>query len=828
MKKYLVKHFAAAFMILLFSVKAFGQVQGAINSGELQIALQKLNVLGSVLYFAAHPDDENTSVLAYLSKGRKYRTAYLSLTRGDGGQNLIGSEKGAEIGILRTQELLEGRRIDNAEQFFSRAIDFGYSKSSEETFEFWGREEILADAVWVIRKFRPDVIITRFPADIPMSHGHHTAASILAKEAFAAAADPDRFPEQLKHVRPWQAKRIFWNNWNPDSSQDKNLVKVDIGEYDPLLGKSYTEISAESRSMHKSQGFGRSGRRGSRFDHFELIDGEPAETDIFDGVDTTWERVPGAQEIGTKLHEISRSFNPKDPAGSLPGLIEVYEELNKLEKSYWVKQKLSEMLQVIQSCAGLWIEAIAEDYSASPGDEVKIKTAVVNRSDFPFILEKITVGGITPNSSVNLLLKENESSNVEKTVKIPENSQITHPFWLREKSEPGIFEIPDLDLIGKAENSPSVRLKFTFRVGGSRLEYTAPLLYRWTDRVDGELYRPFEIRPKVTVNVENKICVFADNSPKEIIVKLKSHSKNVSGVVRLRDSDKWRVEPAEIPFSLINKYDEKQVTFTVFPPENPGSDELTVEAQAGGQTYNRAIVEISHPHITPQVLFPESRIKTIKLDIKSPGGKIGYIMGAGDEIPGVLDDLGYEVVLLNDDILENIELAQFDAIVTGVRAYNTRDRLKFIDQKMMRYVENGGTVVVQYNVSAGLKTNSIGPYPFTIGRDRVSDETALVDFLDPDHALLNYPNKITQKDMEDWVQERGLYFATQWDNRYEPVLSSRDRNEPDRKGGLLYTRFGKGVFIYSGYSWFRQLPAGVPGAYRLFVNLISAGKYDGN
>ena len=826
-KKYFKKYISIVFILaLLFNVHANAQPIEIHNSAELQIALQKMNVLGRVLYIAAHPDDENTGVLAYFSKGRKYRTAYLSLTRGDGGQNLIGLEKGVEIGIIRTQELLEARRFDKAEQFFTRAIDFGYSKTHEETFEFWGKEQILADIVWVIRKFRPDVIITRFSPDSYSGHGHHTASGLLVKEAFNAAADINKFPEQLKYVQPWQAKRLFWNSRRPGQQEIKNFVSVNIGEYDPLLGKSYSEIAAESRSMHKTQGFGSSARRGTRHDYFQLIDGESAAVDIFEGINTSWDRVPGGREIGRILSNIIKNFDPQNSSKSIPQLLAINSELNKLSMSYWVEIKQQELLRVIQSCAGLWMEAISDDFAASPEDEIRIQTTFVNRSDYPFKIEKISYSGISSDSDLNISIKNNEPATVDKTLRIPEDFSISQPYWLKEEFSLGAFSILEQNLIGLAENPPSIEVKITLSSNGNLLEYSIPLLFRWTDRVYGELYRPFEIRPLVTLNLEDKVCIFANDNSKEIKVNLKSHSENITGEIRLKGSEKWKIIPAKIPFSLKNKYEEKQIIFKVSPPKYFDESVLAAEAEINGKKFDRALVEISHPHIEKQVYFPLSQVKVVKLDIKKLDSKIGYVMGTGDEIPEGLRNLGYDVILLDDELLGNVDFSQFDVIITGVRAYNTRERLKHTQPELLQYVENGGTLIVQYNVSRGLQTKEIGPYPFTIGRDRVSVETAPISFLNPGHQLLNFPNKITQKDFEGWVQERGLYFATQWDEKYEVILASHDPDEPDRKGGILFTQYGKGVFIYTGISWFRQLPAGVPGAYRFFVNLISAGKYN--
>ena len=826
-KMYIKKCISFILAALILSIAAYAQPAEILNAVELQIALEKLNTLGSVLYLAAHPDDENSAVLAYLSKGRKYRTGYLSLTRGDGGQNLIGSEKGAEIGIIRTQELLAARKIDGVEQFFTRAIDFGYSKTSEETLGLWDKEAILSDVVRVIRTFRPDVIITRFPPDGSGGHGHHTASVMLAKEAFTAAADPTRFTDQLKYLQPWKTTRMFWNTFRPGSQEREQLNKVDVGEYNPLIGASYSEIAALSRSMHKTQGFGASGRRGTRYEYFSLIAGESAADDIFDGIDTTWNRIPFGKSVRTTINGILSSFQPQNPSRSLPKLLALYTDLSRFDSNYWVEIKQRELLHIIRSCAGIWMEAITDDYAAAPGDEIRVRTTLVHRSYYPFTIEKISFPEASCDSLMHIALNNNDQVTIDKTLRIPEDISLSQPYWLEEPSSQGRFSIPDQTNIGLAENTPSISAVVTLSSNGQSFQYTLPLQFRWTDRVIGELYRPFEIRPKVTVDLQNKVSIFTGDSPKEIQVKLKSHFSNVNGKVCLKGTENWRIEPAEIPFSLSGKYEEIQLGFTVIPPRFSDQTFLVAEVEIQGKSSDRALVEISHPHIIRQVYFPHSRIKVVKPEIIIPNGTIGYITGAGDEIPDCLQSLGYEVILLDDEMLEAIDFKQFDAVITGIRAYNTRERLKHIHPKLMQYVENGGTVIVQYNVTYGLLSKDIGPYPFTIGRDRISVETAPVTFLNPEHQLLTFPNKISQKDFEGWVQERGLYFASQWDEKYEPILSGHDPNETNKNGGMLFTRYGKGVFIYTGYSWFRQLPAGVTGAYRLYVNMISAGEFNG-
>ncbi len=416
------------FFILITSSVIFSQPTESLNSSEIKIALQRLNTLGTVLYIAAHPDDENTAFLAYSNYAENLRTGYLALTRGDGGQNLIGDEQGDLLSVIRTQELLQARNIDGAEQFFSRAVDFGYSKSPDETLKKWGKEKILSDVVWVIRKFKPDVIVTRFPPNGLGTHGHHTASALLAVEAFNLSGSPDAFPEQLKYVQPWQPKRIFWNAWpqaltsmgiNPDT-----LIKINLGEYNNLLGRSYTEISAESRSMHKSQGFGASGRRENLYNYFLQLDGVPATKNLLEGIDISWDRVNGSEKVSTLLKKAEDEFDFENPSRIIPLLTVAYLELQKLDNKYWVQIKSTELINVIKSCAGIWAEAVTDENFLSPGSETNVTAGFVVRSDIPIILKSVQIDYQKNDSTLNSRLIQGEMVSVERKISIPENAKV--------------------------------------------------------------------------------------------------------------------------------------------------------------------------------------------------------------------------------------------------------------------------------------------------------------------------------------------------------------------------------------------------------------------
>ncbi|HVF50693.1 MAG TPA: PIG-L family deacetylase [Pyrinomonadaceae bacterium] len=799
-------------------------------ASETQLALRKLTVLGSALYVGAHPDDENTAMLAYLSDERLLRAAYLSITRGDGGQNLIGTEQGEMLGLLRTQELLAARRIDGAEQFFTRAIDFGYSKTPAETLSIWGREQVLADVVWVIRRFRPDVVITRFPTTGEGGHGHHTASAILAVEAFRAAADPARFPEQLRHVETWQPKRLMWNSFRPQLENRKpdapKLLTVDLGAYNALLGKSYTEIAALSRSMHKSQGFGSAERRGSALNYLEHLAGDaPVREDFFEGIDTSWRRVRGGEQVGQILEEAARTYNPANPQATLPLLVRAHAALARLpDGDVWVAVKRRELLDVIRACSGLWLEAIAADFNATPGGEIKINTTLVNRSDFPLRLESVGLPFDAPAKTVGAELKNNQPVRTELALRIPADAPFSQPYWLRDAQTRGRFSVAEQTLVGTPENAPTIPVTLNISTGGGEtLTFETPVLFRWTDRVRGEQYRPFEIVPPVVVNLAERTYVFPEQRAKPVSLLVKSNAANVSGQLRLQLPGGWRATPETIPVNLKNRGDEFNATFNVTPPADASTGTLAAGFDAGGRRFSRSMQSLDYPHIPLQTTFPAAHARLVRFDIARRGRNLGYVMGSGDEIPEALRQLGYSVALLSDHDLDSADFGAFDAIITGVRAYNTRPRLRQQQGRLLDYVERGGTLVVQYNTDDLALTN-LGPYPFKLSRERVTVEESPVAFALPEHPLLLSPNRISAADFENWIQERGIYFASEWDARYQTPLAANDPDETAKRGGTLYARHGKGAYIYTGYAWFRQLPAGVPGAYRLFVNMIDAGK----
>jgi LmbE family N-acetylglucosaminyl deacetylase len=824
-----------AAVVALFTSAA--QARRQPSGAELTRALERLQTVGNVLYVAAHPDDENTRLLAWLVDDQRVRAAYLSLTRGEGGQNLIGSEQQPLLGVIRTQELLAARGVDGAEQLFGRERDFGYSKTPEETLAIWGKEEALGDVVWAIRRFRPDVIVTRFSPDARDTHGHHTASAMLALEAFKLAADPKAYPEQLKWVQPWQAKRIVWNrgNWgNTPPEELKGFLKLDLGGYDALLGQSFGEVAAHSRTMHKSQGFGATPTRGPAPDYFKVLAGAPMEHGLLDGVDVSWARVRGSEKLRDALKKARAGFDPEKPWLTVPALLEAADALDALPDNPWKADKRAELNEVIAGCSGLWADATAAEAIALPGGEVKVTVSVVNRTAAPLTIQSVKLPG--HEAPLDKPLRTNEPFTVERTVTLAKTTPFSNPYWLREEPDAGRFVVADQSLVGLPEQPPPLAAEIAFVAGGRKLTLTRPVVYAWNDPVQGERRRPLEVLPPVTIDARAPMLVFPDAATKELRVVVRASRGAAAGVLRPEAPTGFSVEPASLPFKLAEANATEELVFHVRPPAKVngeamgGALKLSATLDAAGDkprpdsdsTVNRGVLRIEYPHIPIQTLTPPAQVKLVRFDLKRGRSKLGYIAGAGDEVPAALRQAGYDVTLISPDTLQREPLDHYQAIVVGVRAFNVEPRLFQAHAKLMSFVEHGGTLLVQYNTQNRISKigGQLGPWPFNISQDRVTDETAAVERLDPKHQVFHVPNVITEPDFAGWVQERGLYFADTWDEKYTPLLSMHDPGETAKKGALLWAKHGKGVFIYTGLAFFRQLPAGVPGAFKLFANLL--------
>jgi LmbE family N-acetylglucosaminyl deacetylase len=812
-----------------FSYFTFSQVPKSYTSSEIFQHIKKLNVLGSVLYIAAHPDDENTRLLSWLANEKLYRTGYLSITRGDGGQNLIGDEQGIELGLIRTQELLSARRIDGAEQFFTRGYDFGYSKSPDETLKFWDKEKILSDVVWVIRKFQPDIIITRFPTTGEGGHGHHTASAILAEEAFELASEATKFTEQFKHgVKPWAPKRLLWNTFNFGGTNTQNTAqfKVDAGGFNALLGKSYGEIAAESRSQHKSQGFGVPRSRGSQLEYFKTIKGDEPGNELLDGIQTGWDRVNNVS-VKNSVEAIIQTYSFVHPENSVSQLLSLYRQLSSLDNEYWTNQKRNEILQIIEAASGLYMEATTSQPYAVQGDSLKVLITANNRSGIN--IKNIDVSFANTDYVLAKDLKRNENVRQNLAILIKEDEKITQPYWLEQPLDKGSFNVKMQERIGKPENDP-LSLVFNVEIEGQKLSFVKPVQYKSNDPVKGEQYQPLAVLPKVELNYSKENYVSGNNQPVTAIINLKSNKDLSSYHLEQTYSDLWSIKEKFTPPIILSEVTQTSVSKTFVSNSKKFNTKEEIYASAKKlndlSNYNNYTRNISYDHIPSITYFPKAKANLIKLDIKIVGKKIGYIAGAGDKVPDALDEMGYDITMLKQNDLTESNLKQFDAIVTGVRAYNVHEWLNNAYDVLMTYIKNGGVLIVQYNTSSniGPVKAKIAPYPFTISRSRISEEEAKVSFIKPTHPLLNYPNKITDKDFEGWIQERSIYHAENIDGNYQTIFTMKDAGEKEHNGSLIVANYGKGKFIYTGFSFFRQLPAGIPGAYRLMANLIAMPK----
>ncbi len=828
------KPFFFRLLFLFFSIVAVAQAPKKPTASEIYHDLQKLNFVGSALYIAAHPDDENTRLISYLVNDVHANTAYLSITRGDGGQNLVGPELRELLGVIRTQELLEARKIDGGHQFFTRANDFGYSKNPEETFEFWTKNEVLGDVVMTIRKFRPDIIVNRFDHRSPGStHGHHTASAMLSLEAFDMADDASKFQKSAAEYGVWKPQRLFFNtSWWFYGSQEKfekadksQMVSVETGNYFPALGLSNGEIASLSRSMHKSQGFGSTGSRGSETEYLELLKGsKPSDNNLFDGINTTWSRLEGGKEIGAILNPLEANFNFKNPSEMLPQLLKAYPLVSNLKDSHWRKIKLKQLKQLILDCGGIFIEAVSEANSINPNENFKVTVEAVNRGNADVVLQSVknSEGKMLWNESA--VLPFNEDKKLEITVNSgTHNPKYSSPYWLNEKGSVGMYAAPEA-LIGLPETPTLEQLTFELQFGNATIPFTKDIIYKFNDPVKGEVYRPLEFLPEVTASIPEKVLIFANDEAETVSVIVRAGKDSISGTISLQHPEGWQVAPSRQTFQLDRNGETKTFNFTVTPPSGQSEGFLKPIVNAEGKIFDRELATIDYEHIPYQSVLLPSEAKVAKIDIRKKGQNIGYINGAGDAIPESLKQIGYSVTTIDPSNISAVNLQNFDAIVVGIRAYNTVPELAFAQPALNKYVENGGTLIVQYNTSRGLVTENLAPYELKLSRDRVTDEFSEVKILAPENPILNTPNKITQTDFEGWVQERGLYFPDEWAKEFTPILGMRDKGEKMTKGSMLVAKYGKGYYIYTGLSFFRELPAGVPGAYRLFANMLSIGK----
>lgn len=829
--------YKSSILLLLLSFQiGFAQRPTKPTSVEIYHQIQKLNFLGSVLYVAAHPDDENTRLISYLSNDKKARTGYLSLTRGDGGQNLIGTELRELLGVIRTQELIEARKIDGGEQFFSRANDFGFSKNPTETLEIWDKNQVLSDVVWAIRKFQPDVIINRFDHRSPgTTHGHHTASAMLSLEAFDLVNDKTIYPEQLKYVSTWQPKRVFFNtSWWFYGSREKfekadksTQTKLNIGTYYQSLGKSNQEIAALSRSCHQSQGFGNTGTRGEEDEYLELLKGEKLNdnTNLFEGINTSWNRIHGGKAIGNILLAVEKNFDFKNPSASIPELVKAYSLIQNLSDKHWKAVKTEEIKKIIAACAGLYFEAVADVQEITPDSLLKIKLEVINRSSIPMKLNGIGAIPTYETKEKKIIdLKNNVPFTETTSLNLNNTIDYTNAYWLNQVGTDGMYRVDEQEKIGLPDVIRQVTVGFWIEILGVEIPFDRKVVYKYNDDVKGEVYQPLDIVPVATSTIAEKVYIFNNDRSKTVTVKVKAGKDKIAGNVKLQLPENWSVSPVEIPFSLDRKGEEVLAVFNVSPSREISEIEIKSIVTIDNQVFDKQKIDINYPHIYKQMVLKPAVAKAIRLKIKTKNEKIAYIMGAGDEIPKSLQQMGYEVEIIKPEAISAEKLSPFDVVITGIRAYNVVNALAYKQKTLLDFVKNGKTMIVQYNTLDDLVSKEMAPFPLKISRDRVTEEDAEVRFLAPNHPVLNYPNKITVDDFKGWKQEQGLYYPSEWDNAFTPILSANDTGEKPKDGALLIAKYGKGNYIYTGLSFFRELPEGVSGAFRLMANMIAIGK----
>ena len=646
-------------------------------------------------------------------------------------------------------------------------------------------------------------------------------------EAFELAADKEAYTDQLQFVDTWQAKRIVVNTgrwWNKDiSADDEGVVAEDIGGYNKALGISYNEMAAISRTMHKSQGFGSTGRRGEHLEFFEHLKGDEASKSLFDGITTDWSRIKDGNKIGDLVKGIVRDFDINDPSKSAAALLRLQNFIQKTSDDPWAKVKVAEIAGLVADCFGLYLEAVADDYSASPGDSVHVTFEVVNRSAEFVELKRITCTSLGVDIAFDSALTYNSKKEINQSFVIPKQMRVRQPYWLEKEGTLGTYRVDDQQLIGTPENTPAIEFELTVNLYGNPSTFKIPLVHKWNDPVQGEQYRPFVITPPVFVNLSEPIYVFASEKEKELEIVIKAGKKDIMGRLSLAVPKGWEIVNGKQSFSLKEKGEEVRLKVRLKAGANAENGVIKAGANIAGTSYHQSLVTIAYDHLPTQTYFPNAAARLINVNLEKRGTNVGYIHGAGDVVPEALTNMGYQVDVLEEDDISAERLEKYSTVVLGIRALNTNERIGFIMPTLFEYVYGGGSLVIQYNTRHRVKTDKFSPYPMKLSRDRVTEEDAKVTFLLPDHPILNTPNKITNADFDGWVQERGLYFPNEWDEKYAAILSWHDVGEDAKEGSLLAAEYGKGHFIYTGISFFRELPAGVPGAYRLLANIISYG-----
>jgi LmbE family N-acetylglucosaminyl deacetylase len=866
---------------------------GAVHLYQLLI---KLHTTARIMHTVAHPDDEDGGMMTLESRGQGATVMLFTLNRGEGGQNKFGAESSDDLGILRTLELLQADKYYGVEQRFSHVIDFGYSKTSEETFNKWhGHDTALGDMVLAIRTFRPDVLISRFSGTKRDGHGHHEAAGVVTPEAFRAAADPNRFPEQIKAgLLPWQAKKLYHDNvsrgFSLNPAEEDYTVKLDLGEYSPFLGMSYAQFALEGLAHQTSQGTG--GARispGHRYDFYKLLDSKlptqpPAhENDFLDGIDTSLVGLasrlgneeskapflrPALVSLEKHVDEATKLFSISDPSacaaplvagvGETASLLKQVEAANlsaaaKVDLKTSLETKLQQFEEASSAALGAYFEFYVDPSGppsapsyfprmeqtftmAVPGQTFTATARLYNRGKIA-ITRPDTQVTAPPGWKVSVLkpgpdkIEPGEMGSTQFQITVPEDAAYTRPYFTRKNQETDtVYTINDPRYLTLPFSPYPVHASVVFNTPQGWSQVNGVPKIRFVDPTLGQSERPLAVGPPLSVLLESPVVVISTTAPgkSRIDVSVRSNVQQaVHGKLQLDVPAGWTVEPQSIPVELDHDGDVNTYSFSLSPKNlREGTYQVTARAEYNGKQYAEGFKIITRPDLDSYYAYRPASQNVQAVDVKLPPGlKVGYIMGAGDEIPTVLSSVGLNINLITPQELAGGDLSRYDTIIVGIRAYDVRTDVREQNRRLLDYVNRGGTLIVQYNQSVNVfNEGHYTPYPATLSSARVSVEEMPVEILAPQDPIFSYPNRIMAKDFDGWVQERGLYFMGQWDDHFQPLLSSNDPGESPQKGGMLMAHYGKGLYIYSAYAFFRQLPAGVPGAIRLFVNLVSAGR----